>query len=162
MRGHMGLMVAAGLAAISGMAAAQMAPPATKSKVDPKVSAIAKSYETAFNARDAAKTAALFAEDAVVNPPNAAAVRGRAAIEASIKKDFEVLSNLVITPTESAISGNLAYDTGTYSMSIKTPSGTVNDKGKYVVLLKKVGDSWLVAHEIFNSDMPLTPGPPAR
>lgn len=126
-------------------------------KTDPQVTKVAKQWEAAYNAKDPAKVAMLYGEDGIVNPPNEPAIRGRAAIEAWVKGLTGVFTSITLAPTESASSGNIAYEAGTYSGTMA--SGT--DKGKYVVVLKKVGVQWLIAHDIFNSDMP-PPPPPAR
>lgn len=131
-------------------------------KTDPAISKLAKEFADTFNTKDAAKVAALYTEDAVVSPPNEPAVRGRSSIEAWFKKQFDQgLSDLVLTPAESAISGAQAYEAGSYTLSMKPASGPpINDKGKYVVVLKQVGGKWLLAHDIFNSDLPPPPPPP--
>jgi ketosteroid isomerase-like protein len=46
---------------------------------------------------------------------------------------------------------------GTYTMTIVPPGapGPVNDSGKYVEVRRKQSDgSWLIAVDIFNSDLP--------
>lgn len=135
----------------------------TAAKTDPALTKLAKEFCAAFNAKDAAKTAGFYSEDVVFNPPNEAAVRGRSNIQAWVKKQFDQgVGNLVLTPAESAISGTFAYQAGTYSILVKPPTGpAITDKGKYVEVLKQVGGKWLIAHDIFNSDMPPPPPPPA-
>ena len=149
--------------ALAGMAGEALAQ-ATAAKTDPALNKLAKEFSVAFNAKDAAKTSGFYAEDALINPPNEAAVRGRTAIQAWFKTQFDQgLSNLVLTPTESSISGTLGYEAGTYSLSVKPPTGpAMTDKGKYVEVFKLVGGKWLLAHDIFNSDMPPPPPAPAK
>ena len=127
----------------------------TADKTDPQLTKLAKQWEAAYNAKDAAGVAALYAEDAAVNPPNQAAVRGRAAIQEWTKGMMGAFTTITLTPTESAISGNIAYEAGTYSGTMASGS----DNGKYVVVLKRVGGKWLIAHDIFNSDLPAAPAP---
>ena len=131
----------------------------TKGKTDPQLTKLAKAWEDAFNAKQAAKVAAMYAEDATVNPPNEPAVQGRKNIQEWVQRMIDQgMSSLTLTPTESAISGTIAYEAGTYSATVTPPGGkAMSDKGKYVVVLKQVGGSWLLAHDIFNSDLP----PPA-
>ena len=126
-------------------------------KTDPQLTKLAKQWEAAFNAKDPAKVAALYAEDGVVNPPNESAVRGRTAIQSWAKGTMGVFTSITLTPAESTISGNVGYEAGTYSGTMASGS----DKGKYVIVLKRVGGQWLIAHDIFNSDMP-PPAPPAN
>jgi uncharacterized protein (TIGR02246 family) len=126
-------------------------------KTDPQLTKLAKQWEAAFNAKDPVKVAALYAEDGVVNPPNQSAVRGRAAIQNWAKETMGVFTSVTLMPAESAISGNVGYEAGTYSGTMASGS----DQGKYVIVLKRVGGQWLIAHDIFNSDMP-PPPPPAK
>jgi uncharacterized protein (TIGR02246 family) len=128
-------------------------------KTDPALTKLAKAWEAAFNAKDIAKVASMYTDDAVVMPPNHEAVRGRANIEAFFKEMDT--AKLTLTPFESAISGSTAYEAGTYQMSITPKTGEPGtDKGKYVVILKRGSDGqWRLSHDIFNSDMPL-PAPP--
>jgi uncharacterized protein (TIGR02246 family) len=119
------------------------------------VTKVAKQWEAAYNAKDPAKLAMLYAEDGTLNPPNQAAVRGRAAIQNWAKEMMGVFTSMTLAPSESAISGNIAYEAGTYVGTMASGS----DRGKYVVVLKRMGGQWLIAHDIFNSDMP--PPPPA-
>ena len=117
-------------------------------------------YQTAANAQDAAALAKLFAPDGIEMPPNAPAVKGRAGIEAYHKTFASqmMVHNLVIKATETRVLGDVGYDVGTYSQSLMPMKGgkTIDDKGKYVVLLKKdAGGTWLVTHAIYNSDLPL-------
>lgn len=135
----------------------------TRAKTDPALTKLANQWASALNAKNAAGVAALYTEDATLNPPNEPAVQGRKNVQAWIQKAIDMgLGGAVLTPTESTISGGIAYEAGTYSMTI-TPKGgkPIPDKGKYVVVLKQVGGNWLIAHDIFNSDMP-PPAAPAK
>jgi uncharacterized protein (TIGR02246 family) len=153
--------VAIGLAL--AMTAIEAQAQAGKGKTDPAITKLAKEFADTFNTKDAAKLATLYTDDAVVSPPNEPAVRGRSSIEAFFKKMFtQGVTDLVLMPAESAISGTQAYEAGSYTLSVKPASGpTINDKGKYVVVLKQVGGKWLLAHDIFNSDLAPPGAPPA-
>jgi uncharacterized protein (TIGR02246 family) len=131
-------------------------------KTDPTLSKLTKEYMAAFNAKDATKVAALYTEDATLNAPNEPAAHGRKGVQAWAQKNFDQgVSNFVLTPTESAISGNIAYEAGTYAITIAAPGQKpVTDKGKYVIVLKQTGGKWLIAHDIYNSDLP--PPPPSK
>ena len=129
--------------------------------------AIAKvrtAFQTAASAQDAAGMAKLFTADGVEMPPNAPAATGRAAIEA-FHKGFAkqwMQHGMTITPTSTKVTGDTAYDVGTYKQQIMShASGAiVDDKGKYVVLLKKdAAGNWAISHAIYNSDNPPPPAP---
>jgi uncharacterized protein (TIGR02246 family) len=121
--------------------------------------------QTAMNAalaRDFATWAALFLEDAVINPPNEPAVKGRAAIRAWLEK-FPPMTEFKLNNEKVEGREDLAYLLGTYSMTI-TPSGApgpVKDSGKYVTIMRRQPDGrWLCAVDMFSSDLPPPPPPP--
>lgn len=109
----------------------------------------------------------LYAEDAVFMPPNAPKAAGRAALRTQWE-EFLKAPNMKLTfgadTIEVAQSGDLAYDRGWYEFSMDSPSGPFQDRGKYVVVWRKVAGQWRAVIDMFNSDMPM-PGavaaPPA-
>jgi hypothetical protein len=81
---------------------------------------VANGYVTAMLASDAAKAAALYLEDAVEMPNCRPLVKGRPAIEQyfrGLMKEVKFTS-FVLTHTESTISGDTAYDVGTYTQRL--------------------------------------------
>lgn len=124
-------------------------------KTDPALNKLAADWAAAFNAKDAAKVASLYAEDAVLMPPNQPMVKGRANIEAHWRGQIQQGgTNLQLTPVESAISGAHAFEVGTSTVTL--PGGQ-KDPGKYAVVLKRVGNDWKIAYDIYNSDAPAVP-----
>jgi uncharacterized protein (TIGR02246 family) len=133
------------------------------SKMD--LSKIDESTQTAMKAavaKDFATWAALFLDDAVVNPPNEPAVKGRTAIRAWLEKlppirEF-TLKNEKVEGRE-----DLAYVLGTYTMTLSPPGapGPVKESGKFVTILRKQADGqWLCGVDMFSSDLP--PAPPVK
>jgi ketosteroid isomerase-like protein len=109
-----------------------------------------------MNAKDWMGDLALYTEDAIELPPNQAAVQGKAAIQAW-EEAFPPFSNFQVQSLEIGGQGDLAYDRGTYSMTV-TPPGTapIEDRGKYLTICRKQADgSWKIARVMFNSDLPL-------
>ncbi len=131
------------------------------SKTDPALSKIAADFGAAVTAGDAAKTAMFYTTDATFMPPNEPAIKGRTNIQAWFQKNMDAgASALKLQPTESRISGDLAFEAGSYSFSVKPKTGeAIKDTGKYIVVLKKEGADWKISHDIFNSDLP---PPPAK
>lgn len=124
-------------------------------KTDPALNKLAEEFAAAFNAKDAAKAASFYADDAVVMPPNQPMVRGRADIEAYFKRDFQAgVTNLRLKPMESAISGSHAFVAATATVTV--PGGQT-ENSKYLVVFKRVGNEWKVAYDIYNSDTPPAP-----
>jgi ketosteroid isomerase-like protein len=112
-------------------------------------------------AKDFATRAALFLDDAVVNPPNEPAVKGRAAIRAWLEK-FPPITEFKLNNEKVAGREDLAYVLGTYTMTIVPPGapGPVKDSGKFVTVLRRQPDGrWLAAVDMFSSDLP-TATPP--
>lgn len=121
---------------------------------------IRQKWMAAGNAKDAAAIAALYAEDAMVMPPNAAAVKGRAAIQAFWKGMVDQLgSKVTLTKVSGWQGGDTGYEAGTFAAMM----GGVNDSGKYLISFKKGADGkWLITNDIFNSDLPCPPPAPAK
>ena len=103
--------------------------------------------------QDADAVAALYAEEAVLLPPNEPAVHGRAAIRqwtAALPK----VTRIVLNVDELDGRADLAYMRGTFAMTLEPEAApAVSVAGKYVEILKKQPDgSWRFAVDTFNSD----------
>jgi uncharacterized protein (TIGR02246 family) len=130
--------------------------------------AIAKvrtAFQTAAIAQDGAAIAKLFAPDGVEMPPNAPAAKGHDAIAAYHKGFAQQFMNhgMTITSTDLKVIGDTAIDVGTYKQTLMPMKGggMMDDKGKYIVVMKKDGSgNWWITHAMYNSDNPL-PAPPA-
>jgi ketosteroid isomerase-like protein len=104
----------------------------------PEIVRVANAYVKAMLTSDAAMVAALYQEDAVEMPK---------------------ITTFVLTHTESTISGDTAYEVGTYTQRLSSRDGIVDDTGKYIVMLKRTGGDWKIAYAIHNSDRPsMMPG----
>ena len=125
-----------------------------QTKTDPILNKLAADFAAAYNAKDAAKVASMYTEDAVVMPPNEPMLTGRTAIEARWKKEMQSPVTLGLTPTESSTSGDRAHEAGIVSITL--PDGSKLTE-KYLVVFKKVGSDWKIAYDIWNSDTPPTP-----
>jgi uncharacterized protein (TIGR02246 family) len=130
------------------------------------IAKVRSSFEKAAAAQDAAAIARLYTPDGVEMPPNAPAVKGRAAIEAYHKGFAQqfMVHGITLTGTETQVHGDTAVEVGTYRQTLMAQNGggMIDDKGKYVVLLKKdASGNWAITHVIYNSDNP-PPGAPAK
>src|SRR4029453_11585719 len=122
----------------------------------PEVVRVANAYVAAMLASDAAMAAALYQENAVEMPNCRPLVKGRPAIEQyfrSLMKEVTI-TTFVLTHTESTISGDTAYDVGTYTQRLSTRDGIVDDTGKYIVMLKRTGGEWKIENAIPKRDHP--------
>ena len=154
-------LIAVAVLGLSHTLVAQTRKPAT----DPALDKVVAEFVAAFNAKDAAKVASFYSEDATLMPPNAPMVKGRPNIEAFWRSAFEQgMSNLKLRPFDSAISGEQGYEAGTATLEIRTAgkeagaaakpgaAPPVTDTSKYVVVYRRVGADWKMVYDIFNSD----------
>ncbi|MER9328628.1 DUF4440 domain-containing protein [Mesorhizobium sp. M0488] len=112
-------------------------------------------FVKAYNSKDAAAAASKYADDAAVFPPDMARIDGRQNIQKFWQGAIDMgVSDLTLTTLEVQESGNLAYESGTFSL--KAPgkdSKLVETTGKYVVVWKKGQDGgWKLYRDIWNSD----------
>jgi uncharacterized protein (TIGR02246 family) len=118
-------------------------------KTDRALDHLATAFSEAFNAKDAARVAAFYAEDAIVMPPDQPMIRGRSEIEAYYTRGFRSeISGFHLAPLESAVIGGRAYEVGTSTLTEQR--GTSD--GKYVVIYRRVRGEWKIAYDIFNND----------
>ena len=118
--------------------------------------------KTAFNAKDAAKTAALYSTTGVVMPPNKPIMRGRQFVEQYYKDRFaEGASDLELTTADVSGQGNLAYASGDYRLNFVTEGKPARrDRGKFLWVFRENNNQWLIEYVIFSSDF-VTPPPGA-
>ena len=141
--------------ALAVLAAAPLAAQATpRSRID----AVNARFMATFNRGDAAGVGQFYSTDAVLMPPNAAAVHGRAGIS-SAWAEFGKMggTNLKLHTTELVAHGDMAEEMGTYSLDIKPAKGAVaHDHGKFIVIWKRDPKAgWQLHRDIWNSDVPL-------
>ena len=108
-----------------------------------------------IKAEDFDGIADLYASDAVAMPPNQPIVSGREAIRQFWRSTVQIPGlSLTFEPQsiEVAKSGGLAIDRGTYRLTGRPAGQSLSDSGKFIEVWRKVGDSWKVAANIYNSD----------
>jgi ketosteroid isomerase-like protein len=122
-------------------------------------------WSAAAAAKDVDKTVSFYSDDTIVLPPNASAATTKEAIR-KIWKDLLTDANISwkTKEVEVAQSGDLAFSSGTYEVTLNDPTGTpVNDRGKYLEVWKKQSDgSWKCGVDIWNSDLAATAPAPAE
>jgi len=116
-------------------------------------------WSAAAAAKDLDKTVSYYADGANVMAPNGPAATTKEAIRAAWKELLTIPgANLSWTATkvEVASSGDMAYSTGTYQLTMNDAAGKVApDHGKYMEGWKKQADgSWKVVADMWNSDLP--------
>ena len=110
------------------------------------------------NASDAAGLASLYTNDAVLMPPNEAAVTGSQAIESWFQTTFDQFTTeFTVASEELEVVGDWAFDWGAYMTALTPKAGgePTEDRGKYIVILRKqVDGSWRIVKNIWNSNNP--------
>jgi ketosteroid isomerase-like protein len=137
-----------------GVAAQERTPgPALPSvELPPALDRVLRDYERAWQARDAASLAALFAEDGFVLANGRPPVRGRAAIREAYTGAG---GPLALRALAYAIEGPVGYIIGAFG-----PAVGKDDTGKFVLALRRGGDGrWLIAADMDNSSRPPRPPP---
>jgi len=131
--------------------------PDTRAADEVAIRAASQEWSKAASSKDLEKAVSFYADDATYNPPGAPLAAGKDAIR-------KVWANVVAIPggnlrwitskVEVARSGDLAYDTGAYTLTKNDASGKpVTATGKYVVVWKKqVDGKWKVIQDIDNPD----------
>jgi len=112
-----------------------------------------------WNAGDLDGVSAVYAADAVYLPPHHEAVHGRDAIREYLKAPLSHgVSDLAFEVTYIKQQGPVAWDVGTYRMTIPQNEGTKReDHGKYLTVWRRVGQNWLIAADAWSSDLPPSP-----
>ena len=147
---------------VAGFAAASHGALAAPAADETAIRAQTASWAKAYNGGDAAGVAAQYADDAILLPPGAPAVTGRPAILAFFTKDIAgskaagVVFN-VNPKTDVGVSGNMGWESGTYSATIK---GAVVESGKFLSVSRKKDGKWEYVRDTWNADAPPAPSAP--
>lgn len=138
------------------------APPAAAAD-DKAAAAVIRANSAAFlkayNAGHAETVLTHFEESAVVMPPGAPTLRGRAEIRRFVEKGIAGAAangiTLALGSTDDVgISGNLAWHSGPFAV---TKAGSTIDTGKYLETWHKADGKWRMIRRIWNTNTP----PPA-
>jgi uncharacterized protein (TIGR02246 family) len=112
-------------------------------------------FDKAMQAADVPAIMSAYTEDAVLLPPNAPIVRGRAAIQ-KFFEGFPKITEFKQSSDEIEGQGEFAYPWGTYETAMTPPGAKapLKDRGKVLSVWRKQADgSWLASRVIWNSDL---------
>jgi uncharacterized protein (TIGR02246 family) len=111
------------------------------------IEAAVQQYVTASNQGDADALAALYADDAVLLPPDHEPIQGRAAIGAFWRQGTD--EGLEVTTLSVEVEGSIGYLVGRYNLPATDEEPA--DSGKYVMCLRRQRDgSWKLTADIWN------------
>jgi uncharacterized protein (TIGR02246 family) len=105
-------------------------------------------YVDASNQGDVETLTSLYAEDAVLLPPDHAPIEGRKAIEEFWRQGTD--QGLRVTTLRLEVAGDIGYLIGRYNLPATAKEQA--DSGKYVMCLKRQRDgAWKLTADIWNS-----------
>jgi ketosteroid isomerase-like protein len=118
---------------------------------DPAIRRMSREFAEAANAGNVDGMMMIYADDAVLMPPNAPEFNGRA----SIKQFWSGLiaaakPKVTLMPGKIMESCDMATEVGRYELTI----GPMKDEGKYVVTWRRTNGEWRAVADIFNSNKP--------
>ncbi len=117
------------------------------------IAAANKAFMAAFANGDAAGIAALYTEDGQVAPPSAEVMTGREALQEFWGMVIGMgLKSVKLETAELELLGEAGIEQGYYELGAGT--GKVADRGKYLVVWKRVGGEWMLHRDIWNSSVP--------
>ncbi|WP_396624824.1 YybH family protein [Luteitalea sp.] len=151
-----GLLATGACAPAPGPAPATVARPALDAPDDiAAITAARNAFMTAYAAGDAAAIGQLYTENAISEPNNQPALKGRAAIVSSLTSMFEQVSiKATLTPDETRTLGAVGLDRGHYAVTVTPKAGAppTTSEGRYLVVYVKGEDGkWRVSHDIDNA-----------
>lgn len=114
-------------------------------------------WMAAYNAGNADRIVVLYADDAVVMPPDAPAAKGHAAIRDFITKDMAGSKAAGVTlkdvSSETGTSGDLGWHAGRFQVVDATGNTVVT--GKYAEIWQRQKGQWRIIQDIWNNDAPV-------
>ena len=126
-----------------------------------RIRAGTQSWMQSFNSGNAGAVVALYADDAVLMPPNAPMARGVAAIKEAIAKEIAGAkkNGVKLAPgsvDEVNVAGDMAWHSGSYV--VKDKGGKAVDAGKFIEVWERKNGKWRIVRDMWNSDgAPATP-----
>ena len=136
------------LAAALLLGSCREAAPAPDPAARQAIEAAVRRYVTASNQGDAEALADLYADDAVLLPPDHLPIHGRRAIGEFWRQGTD--SGLAVRTLRVEVDGSIGYLVGQYSLPPTEEEPA--DSGKYVMCLRRQQDgSWKLTADIWNS-----------
>jgi ketosteroid isomerase-like protein len=147
-------LAAAALLTLGGCA--QNAAPVDTAPDVATIHAATNAWVEAYNAGDADKIAALYADDAIMMPPDAPAAADHAAMKAYLLADMAASKaagvSFALDTDASGVSGDLAWHSGTFHVA--GANGASVATGKYAEVWHKADGKWLMIRDVWNNDAP--------
>lgn len=127
-----------------------------------EIDALWAEYAAAATAGDMERWIALWHDEGVQMPPDAACRTGKARIRSEMQPLFDLFDmQVVIYPDGIQVHGDQAFSHGLYAFAMTPKEGgdRIEIKGKFLTILDKQADgSWKIAIDCFNYDAPYSRG----
>jgi ketosteroid isomerase-like protein len=123
-----------------------------KSSLSEEIGAANRRFMERFANGDIPGVADCYTEDAQFLVAHMEAIRGRAAIQALFKLGSGQGHTLHFSTQELDGYGTTAVEIGEYTR--KQSNGQILDRGKYLVIWKRVGDDWKIHRDMINTSLP--------
>ena len=118
----------------------------------PELAAMSERWEQGLNTGDLDLLASMYTSDARLMAPNTPMAQGSEAVRAEFGELIQGGITGELDTIEAAVSGDLGYRAGTYSLF--GADGSPIDAGKYVEVWEKTAAGWQIAYDVYNSDLP--------
>ena len=118
-------------------------------------------YLQAINDEDIATLSSLTTDDHIMIASGRPPLVGKAANDAAnarVFKQFDIVETW--TPVETVVSGDLAYQRGTFTVAATPRAGgnTSRSSGNFLRIYRRVpGVGWRMTRDMFNTEQPATP-----
>ncbi len=137
----------------------QQTPVDTQASVERTIRDLDAQWSKAAAAHDLERALSYYSDDAYVLPPNEPMATNKQAVRAGWAAMLVPGTDVSweTTKVEVASSSDMAYQVGTYTLTIKDAAGKVmTDHGKLLAVWKKQPDGkWKAVADTWNSDLPL-------
>jgi ketosteroid isomerase-like protein len=120
-----------------------------------QIQAAENALAAAMPEKNSAEIAGLYTVDARLMPHGVPTLSGRTAIQGFFDQAFSMgIVGGKFTTLEVEGSGDEAVEIGSYELFVQTSSGIrgTAEKGRYLVMWKRVDGKWLLFRDMFNSD----------
>lgn len=116
-----------------------------------EIAAVQREFLRLFAMNDIARIGACYTEDAQMLVANLEVIIGRTSIESVFKFTAVHGHTLEFQTQELDVYGTTAFELGSYTR--KRRDGSTFDRGKYMVVWKRVRDMWLIHRDMFSTSL---------
>ncbi|HZK77653.1 MAG TPA: SgcJ/EcaC family oxidoreductase [Gemmatimonadaceae bacterium] len=124
--------------------------PADDNAAKDAVGKVRTAWKDGADKKDSSAVAALYTDDAVLVGTDIPVASGRPEIQTRLGQMFAVASTTTIDSKETVVSGDLAYDYGTFNQTVTPPTAKpMKQDGYYLATLRKGADgSWKISRHV--------------